>query len=76
MHRDERLNGARKAAALQTPRTIPLEYMLRKCQTKRNALLPRIFCTVCILVVFKRRMAACHDQFQKVFKAILTDGTA
>lgn len=43
MHRDERLNGARKAAALQTPRTIPLEYMLRKCQTKRNALLPRIF---------------------------------
>lgn len=72
----KRLNGAGKAAALQTPRAVAIQYALTQGQGHRHALLLRVLDAVGVLVELKAGVTALDNQAQERFKIVLAHGVA
>ena len=72
----KRLNGAGKAAALQTPRAAAIQHALAQGQGHRHALLLRVLDAVGVLVELKAGVTALDNQAQESFKIVLAHGVA
>ena len=72
----KRLNGAGKAAALQTPRAAAIQHALAQGQGHRHALLLRILDAVGVLVELKAGVTALDNQAQERFKIVLAHSVA
>ena len=73
VQRNKRLDGAGKAAALETPCAALAQHTLADCQRQRHTLILRGFEAVCILVEFKAGMASLQNQLEEAVKLILLD---